>query len=288
MKNETNKLSCAVVRDLLPLYHDGVVSNETNAAVEEHINSCENCSAELESFGAKLPEIKESSGLRFMNMMKRQKTRRILKYTLCFAAGAVAVYALIRFLCSYPIVKLDPELINAERVYRYEFDDCELEYCKSGFNYIEGNDKTDDHDNGFFIYLTMPARTSASVRAMRISRDNGNVELSFYKPIINTSQNLFDEGKTFGDIYTVPFQEGDRSLSINGKVIWEGDSPDEELPPYVEAYHMFEYGSSDTTWATDDSGEVFSFYHNGTVTEWDLDGNVLKKDNYKDDELSEQ
>lgn len=278
MKNEKINLNCDIVRDLLPLYHDGVVSDVTKSAVEEHIASCEDCSAELESFGTELPEVKENSGLRFINMMKRQKTKRILKYTLCFAAGAAAVYGLIRFLCDFPIVKLDPELIEAKRVYRYEFDDCELEYCKSGFNYIEGNDKTDDHDNGFFIYLTMPARTSVAVRTMRISRDNGNVELSFYKPIINTSQNLFDEGKTFGDIYTIPFQEGDRSLSINGKVVWEGNSPDEELPPYVEAYHLFEYGPSDRdmSWATDENGEcIFSFYHDGTVTEWDLDGNIV-------------
>lgn len=274
MKNETNKLCCAIVRDLLPLYHDGVVSDETKAAVTEHLASCEDCSAELEGFGTQLPEIKQSSGLRFMNMMKRQKTKRILKYTLCFAAGAVAVYGLIRFLCDFPIVKLDPEVIDTKQVYRYEFDDCELEYCKSDFDYTEGNEDTDSRDNGFFIYLTMPARTSASVRTMRISRDNGNVELTFYKPIIDTNKSLFDEGRTFGDIYTIPFQEGDKSLSINGKIVWQGDSPDEELPPYVEAYHLFEYGPSDSdmTWSTDENGEsTFYFYNNGTVTEWDLE-----------------
>lgn len=272
MKNELNNLSCGIVRDLLPLYHDGVVSDETKAAVKKHIAKCTDCSAELEGFGTELPEIKESSGLRFVSMMKRQKTKRILKYTLCFAAGAAAVYGLIRFLCDFPIVKLDPELINAERVYRYEFDDCELDYCKD----ISGYGKqAADYDSGFFIYLTMPAPESASVRTMRISRDNGNVELTFYKPIINTSKNLFDEGKIFGDIYTIPFQEGDRSVSINGKMIWQGDSPDEELPPYVEAYHLFEYGPSykDMTWSTDENGEcIFSFYNDGTVTEWDLDG----------------
>lgn len=37
------KLPCALVRDLLPLYHDNVCAPETNEAVEEHLSGCEPC-----------------------------------------------------------------------------------------------------------------------------------------------------------------------------------------------------------------------------------------------------
>lgn len=37
------KLSCNVIEDLLPLYHDNVCSEESKALVDEHLEECENC-----------------------------------------------------------------------------------------------------------------------------------------------------------------------------------------------------------------------------------------------------
>lgn len=37
------KLSCDVINDLLPLYHDEVCSEDTRKLVEEHLNECEVC-----------------------------------------------------------------------------------------------------------------------------------------------------------------------------------------------------------------------------------------------------
>ena len=37
-------LSCDVTRDLLPLYHDGVCSEESRALVENHVAGCCECS----------------------------------------------------------------------------------------------------------------------------------------------------------------------------------------------------------------------------------------------------
>lgn len=37
------KMPCHVVEDLLPLYHDGVCSQESNALVLEHLKECDNC-----------------------------------------------------------------------------------------------------------------------------------------------------------------------------------------------------------------------------------------------------
>ena len=38
-----NDLSCAVVRDLLPSFVEGLTSEETDAAVEAHLSSCPDC-----------------------------------------------------------------------------------------------------------------------------------------------------------------------------------------------------------------------------------------------------
>ena len=38
-----NKIPCAIIKDLLPLYIDGLTSEETNALVEEHLAECDGC-----------------------------------------------------------------------------------------------------------------------------------------------------------------------------------------------------------------------------------------------------
>jgi hypothetical protein len=45
------KVHCNVIRDLLPLYYDGVCSEESKALVEDHLPSCEACRKELELIG---------------------------------------------------------------------------------------------------------------------------------------------------------------------------------------------------------------------------------------------
>jgi len=45
------KLTCEVIRDLLPLYYDGVASAESKQAVEEHLAECGACRVELAKIG---------------------------------------------------------------------------------------------------------------------------------------------------------------------------------------------------------------------------------------------
>lgn len=43
------KISCEIVKDLLPLYYDGVCSNESRTTVEEHLLECDTCKKYLDS-----------------------------------------------------------------------------------------------------------------------------------------------------------------------------------------------------------------------------------------------
>lgn len=49
------KLSCELIKDLLPLYCDGICSGETKAAVEEHLTECGSCSEELKKMKNNFP-----------------------------------------------------------------------------------------------------------------------------------------------------------------------------------------------------------------------------------------
>ena len=56
MKNE-----CNIIRDILPLYVENMVSADTSAFVEEHLEKCAECRAELE-------DMKKSNGLEKNNV----------------------------------------------------------------------------------------------------------------------------------------------------------------------------------------------------------------------------
>jgi predicted anti-sigma-YlaC factor YlaD len=57
------KTSCSVIKDLLPLYHDGVCSDESKALVEEHLADCKLCKDELQAMDNKLPIISTEHNL---------------------------------------------------------------------------------------------------------------------------------------------------------------------------------------------------------------------------------
>ena len=42
------KRECSIVRDVLPLYFENMVSEDTAVFVKEHLENCSDCAAELE------------------------------------------------------------------------------------------------------------------------------------------------------------------------------------------------------------------------------------------------
>lgn len=82
-KEKNMKLNCEIIKDLLPLYNDNVCSEESKAAVEEHLKECEPCRTELS-------KIKDSIAV---NVLRREddsliigKYKRILLKKLLFLA----------------------------------------------------------------------------------------------------------------------------------------------------------------------------------------------------------
>ena len=63
-------ISCEIIKDLLPLYHDGVCSKESKAMVEEHLAFCESCSAELKAMDEVLPLNNAKQNLKEANAVK--------------------------------------------------------------------------------------------------------------------------------------------------------------------------------------------------------------------------
>lgn len=85
------KTECSVVRDLLPLYIEDMVSTETAQYINEHLKNCNECQAELANLreGEKLstveakPVTRSENAKPFKKMMKRMNRQF---YSIAYAA----------------------------------------------------------------------------------------------------------------------------------------------------------------------------------------------------------
>lgn len=97
------KNNCNIIRDILPLYLDDVVSDETKQMVEEHLQSCASCRAEASSMkkdvilpaskAQRLAEAKVLKGIR--NKIFRKKVVVSAATAAAVLAVSAGVYALL-------------------------------------------------------------------------------------------------------------------------------------------------------------------------------------------------
>lgn len=75
-----DNLPCAVVRDLLPIYVEGLTEPETNAAVEAHLKTCPACTARLAAMRAPepSPEAETAKEVDYLKKVKRRSWKRVV------------------------------------------------------------------------------------------------------------------------------------------------------------------------------------------------------------------
>ena len=123
-----DQLDHEIVRDLLPLYHDGVCSEKSRAAVEAHLAACGDCRRALAAMDAPLPEaerktaddaaaVKKISGEWKRGRRRARIIGAVIAAVLC-AALAGGIWALTAFAC----VPMDGEDYTLE-AYRLESGD---------------------------------------------------------------------------------------------------------------------------------------------------------------------
>jgi len=102
------KISCEIIKDLLPLYHDGVCSNDSKAMIEEHLADCDSCKAELQTMDDALPinnvgqNCKEAEAVnklsrRWKKDMLKSLLKGVLSTILTIAIIALVVYCFVDF-----------------------------------------------------------------------------------------------------------------------------------------------------------------------------------------------
>jgi len=83
-------VTCALVRDLLPLYADGVLSEDSGAVVETHLPECPPCTEELERLRAPVP-VKKKSARQSLKATRRKLLLGIVSAVLAIAVLLVSI-----------------------------------------------------------------------------------------------------------------------------------------------------------------------------------------------------
>lgn len=105
---ETMKCKCAVIKDLLPLYVDDIVSEESREVVKEHLTTCADCKRYHEKLkeDAEAPIKKNAVDgkeaiRKIRNKIKRKKIAAICITAMLTAAVALGLYYMIFVKQSY-------------------------------------------------------------------------------------------------------------------------------------------------------------------------------------------
>ena len=110
MKNE-----CYIVRDILPLYLEDMVSEETAAFIKEHLEHCPACAAEhaamgketkAEAIGTNVPNLLDEEILKSMKSIRKKFWKRARRVAAVIAGIFIAVSLLLHIFPVYRIVDI--------------------------------------------------------------------------------------------------------------------------------------------------------------------------------------
>lgn len=89
------KITCPVIKDILPLYAENMVSADTRSLVEEHIASCRECKQELDEMGlsAELPLDVDTAPFKKIKTTLRHNKLHMVIAAVMFTLAAVVVAA---------------------------------------------------------------------------------------------------------------------------------------------------------------------------------------------------
>ncbi|MGL5329541.1 MAG: zf-HC2 domain-containing protein [Peptostreptococcaceae bacterium] len=168
-----NKVSCEVIKDLLPLYHDQVCSEESKAIVELHLIQCKHCREELKLIENDLDLIDMKSSKEdkedLINISQKLKSRR-LKSILIGIIISLSLFVIADVSIRYFVFVKPTTPIETSNISVLEVGEYEGSYI---FSY-KINDGT----------LVTP----------KLSTDgNGNKYITFYKPIVGVSNEEFSK-----------------------------------------------------------------------------------------------
>jgi len=271
MSDIIKDLPCAVVKDLLPLYHDGVVSNDTGKMIEAHLDCCESCSKELESicnddkFERDIIKYnKETSFNMFRNGVSAIRKKGTIRGVLIASAIVAVVLGSFIFLRTNSVIKVPFDQLKIDDVIRYDL----------GTEGGEGLFFTYEMDwmGGYCIIFNDskdPKVMDTSIRKTAFWKKTGSRN--------NRYCCIIDECNK----ETVDFSQVE-IIKVNGQTIWTKDQGVNNDPPdYVSALSQFECPKENvspdknTIYADIQTDSISAAFEDHHGIKWDKEGNVI-------------
>lgn len=120
------KLPCEMIRDLLPLYHDGVCSSVSKALVTEHLRECEDCANALQDLKSELQMPKlEADAAKPLKTIKRKWRKKT--WLIGLMIGFLLLFGWVE-LTQNRSVKIAPEEYEITNVVQFSNGMFYLEY----------------------------------------------------------------------------------------------------------------------------------------------------------------
>lgn len=97
------KISCEIIKDLLPLYHDDVCSNDSKVMIEEHLAYCDSCKSELQAMDDNLPinnteqNLNEAEAVKKLSRRWKRGMNKSLLKGILITIGIIALIALVLY-----------------------------------------------------------------------------------------------------------------------------------------------------------------------------------------------
>lgn len=206
-----NEIKCTIIQDVLPLYIDEVVSQDTKEMVEQHLQQCDSCRKEYETMKRKLYIPAENKDSLFNNISKKWRKKKMLTSILSIFVTAVILSGAFIYVLYYEtVVPYSEDLIKIERQ-----NETQLVSHYFGESYASVNETH-----------PMPLEIEGAIK---------NVSFIFYTKTIaaSPSRNLIDRNKKLNEqhytwkladsekIDAVYYAEYDVKKITDGKESWE-------------------------------------------------------------------
>ena len=120
-----SKISCDIIKDMLPLYHDNVCSNDSRKMVEEHLIECNSCKNEFEKMQTDIKISKEDivKNRSDSNMIKdisvfwnRSKAKAFIKGIIVTAISFTVIFLGYIILFNLNIARVPTDVIEITNV----------------------------------------------------------------------------------------------------------------------------------------------------------------------------
>ncbi|WP_144789922.1 zf-HC2 domain-containing protein [Lysinibacillus fusiformis] len=110
------KIKCTIIQDVLPLYIDEVVSQDTKEMVDEHLQTCDKCQKEYESMKRDLYIPVENKDSLFNNISKKWRKKKVIVSLISILVTAIILLGVFLYVFYYEtVIPYSEDLIKIER-----------------------------------------------------------------------------------------------------------------------------------------------------------------------------